>query len=161
MDDYVSKPVRSEDTIRQKWVQLTPEAPLHPASPAPTVIDAETFAALKALYDDEGQAFLVSLIEQFVQHAATQVDTLRVAATGDPTALERLACRLKSSSARIGALGMAELCRQLQTLGLTGTVAGAAGVVEELEGEFDRVRRALAQECSKQTTDGDHSPHRV
>ena len=97
----------------------------------------------------------------FVQHAATHVETLRIAATGDVTALERTARILKSSSTHTGALGMAELCQKLQDLGLTGTVAGAAELVEQLKGEFDRVRHTLAQECSKQTTDGDPSPRRV
>jgi signal transduction histidine kinase/CheY-like chemotaxis protein/HPt (histidine-containing phosphotransfer) domain-containing protein len=162
MDDYVSKPVKPDDlrAILRKWLQPPAEASSRP-DPAeasessssaleqaqPPALDAKTFAALKELSGDDDPSFLCGIIEQFVQDAMAQLDALRVAAAGDAEALERAAHSLKSSSAYIGALSMAELCRELQALGRAGTVVGAGVLIEQLACEFDRVRHALDQEC--------------
>ena len=49
----------------------------------------------------------------------------------------------------ISALGMAEMCRELQALGRAGSVAGSGVLVERLGGEFDRVRQALELEITR------------
>jgi signal transduction histidine kinase/CheY-like chemotaxis protein/HPt (histidine-containing phosphotransfer) domain-containing protein len=161
MDDYVSKPVQLDDlaAILRKWTPpttaaqsqplatATAEPPASPMAQVPT-LDPEAFAALKALEDDTDHTFLLEVVEQFVQDAAVHVATLQAAAaTGDVMALERAAHTLKSTSASVGALGMAALCRALQELGRAGSVAGAALYAEQLVGEFARVQQALAQEC--------------
>jgi HPt (histidine-containing phosphotransfer) domain-containing protein len=73
-------------------------------------------------------------------------------AAEDATALAHAAHTLKSSSANVGALGMAELCQELQVLGRAGSIVAAPPLVEQLACEFERVRQALAQEC--QSTSG-------
>ena len=49
----------------------------------------------------------------------------------------------------ISALGMAEMCRELQGLGRAGSVATSGVLVERLGGEFDRVRQELDLDASK------------
>jgi HPt (histidine-containing phosphotransfer) domain-containing protein len=66
--------------------------------------------------------------------------------TGNATALERAAHTLTSTSASIGALRMSALCGELQALGRTGSVAGAAERVTQLVTEFERVLQAIAEE---------------
>jgi HPt (histidine-containing phosphotransfer) domain-containing protein len=111
-------------------------------------LDAAAFAALQALGSDEDPQFLLEVVEQFVQDAATHIAALHAAAdTGDAVALERAAHTLKSTSANVGALGMTALCHELQVLGRMGSVAGAMGYIEQLVDEFERVQQALAQEC--------------
>jgi len=128
-----------------------PTVPLKPVGQVqPPALDAEAFAALKELYNDEDLTSLLSLIEVFIQDTTLHLDTLRPAvAADDAAALERTAHTLKSSSANVGALGMAALCRELQILGRAGSTAAAPAVVEQLLGEFDRVCQTLEQECRK------------
>jgi HPt (histidine-containing phosphotransfer) domain-containing protein len=161
MDDYLSKPVTAE-TLRmlvQRWLpEFTahtasgefPRPPgLPPAAPQPSPIDTDAFAALKALAGDDDPTFLPTLIEQFLQDATSYLDSMSQAAERDEaTALERAAHTLKSTSANLGALGMAGLCQQLQALGRTGTTTGAAALLDQLSDEFCRVRQCLTHECA-------------
>ena len=161
MDDYISKPVVAEEfnRILQKW---TPAAALCDAFSLPMSavslpvpdqalpIDAAAFAVLQALADEDDPTFMLTLVEEFLQDAPAYVAALYGAAEADDAAsLERAAHTLKSTSASLGALGMAALCQQLQELGHTGTVAGAAELLQQLTDEFMRVRQALVHACAQ------------
>jgi len=166
MDDYVSKPVQSKELVvtLRKWIQplegtfahavptvSEPTVLLEPVGQVqPPALDAEAFAALKELYNNADPGSLPSLVEAFIQDTAVHLDTLRQAvAADDAAALERTGHTLESSSANVGTLGMAALCRELQILGRAGSTAAAPAVVAQLLGEFDRVCQTLAQECRK------------
>ncbi len=106
-------------------------------------------AAVAALRDLGGEdtSFAHDLIETFVQDAIANMTALQAAAdTGNATALEHAAHSLTSTSASVGALRMSALCGELQALGRTGSIAGAAECVTKLATEFERVRQAIAQE---------------
>jgi two-component system sensor histidine kinase/response regulator len=163
MDDYVSKPIKVEDLVEmlRKWVKPASDASStvedeasSPASAtgqgaAPSVLDAQAFQALRALYGDEGSTALLHLIDIFIRDASTHVATMHGAVdSGDAKALERAAHSLISSSATIGARGMAELCRILQTMGGSGLIAGASPLVERLSVEFNRVQQAISEACA-------------
>jgi CheY-like chemotaxis protein len=165
-DDYVSKPVKSEDllAIVRKRVQSSrnPAAPLHPAlatpHPSPTApgqappsaLDAEAFAALKELYNDADSLALLQIFAQFIQDTSVRIDTLRAtAAADDALGLARAAHGLKSSSASLGALRMAALCQDIEQLGQAGTGVAALALVAQLASEFLRVQQALACERLK------------
>jgi two-component system, sensor histidine kinase and response regulator len=112
-------------------------------------LDAQAFIAVKELYDGEDSTALLSLTELFIRDAAAHIATLQAAIErNDAQALERAAHTLTSSSATIGALGMADLCGALQTLGRSGSVTGAGPLVEQLSAEFDRVQQAISQACA-------------
>jgi len=165
MDDYVGKPVQAPDLLAmlRKWTQSPVDTPAQLGTAAsaaglpwctpeaerpPSALDAEAFAALKDLGGKEDDAFLLDVITQFIQDAAAHLATLRTAIdTSDPTTLERAAHTLKSSSANVGALGMAALCHELQTLGRSGVTTEAAAHVERLTDEFARVCQALEHAC--------------
>ena len=63
-----------------------------------------------------------------------------------PEQLGRAAHNLKGSSHNLGARMMATLSAELETLGKSGTVEGAAELVTRLEQEYQRVCQALASE---------------
>ena len=67
-------------------------------------------------------------------------------ASEDAETLERSAHSLKSSSATLGALELAELCKELEQIGREAATDRAAEVFASLEMEFDRVRRALSDQ---------------
>lgn len=50
---------------------------------------------------------------------------------------------LKSSSAKVGALSLAELCKNLETFGRNNTIDGAAELLMKVEAEYTGVREAL------------------
>jgi HPt (histidine-containing phosphotransfer) domain-containing protein len=160
MDDYISKPVQARDLLMmlQKWLrpQEGTPAPAPASEPPgeavpplqPPALDARVFATLQELYGDEDPAALIDLIETFLQDTTGRLEALRQAViVDDATALERAAHALKSSSANLGALAMADLCRELQGLGRAGSTAGSPALVAQLVDEFERVRQALTQAC--------------
>jgi HPt (histidine-containing phosphotransfer) domain-containing protein len=116
----------------------------------PPALDAEAFAALKELYKDEDSPALLEILAQFIRDASMRIATLRVtAATDDALGLARAAHGLKSSSASMGALGMAALCQEIEQLGQAGTGAAALATVAQLASEFLRVQQALEYERLK------------
>jgi CheY-like chemotaxis protein/HPt (histidine-containing phosphotransfer) domain-containing protein len=161
MDDYISKPVKAEDlaNILQQWVQPTnPSAissdgmlsqpPLTDTPSVSSALDTQAFIALRELCGPENSAFLQDLVAAFFRDSEAHIAAIRHAiATNDVEALERTAHLLKSSSANVGALGMAELCRTLQMLARTRTLSAAPPLAEQLAHEFSRVKQALQHEC--------------
>lgn len=57
----------------------------------------------------------------------------------------RAAHSLKSSSATIGAVGLAEMCRRLEMAGRDGALNDAPKMVREIEAEFSRVCTVLTR----------------
>jgi HPt (histidine-containing phosphotransfer) domain-containing protein len=57
---------------------------------------------------------------------------------------------LKSISGNLGAMMLAEFCRELETMGRAGTTENAIPLLSVFEDEYERVREALSEELSKQ-----------
>lgn len=109
------------------------------------VLDGPTLEALFESVGDNSE-FLAELIDTYVADAPAQVASLRAALeAGDVEALVRPAHTLKSSSASLGALGLAEQCRQLEHAARDGSLGGAADAVEAIAAEVDRVATALEE----------------
>jgi len=68
---------------------------------------------------------------------------------GDGDGLRKAAHTLKSSSANIGALGLADLCRELERIGRQGKLENIEQVLSELEKEYHRVLAALQKEATR------------
>lgn len=106
-------------------------------------IDREAFARLSDITGDD-PAFLAELVETYLEDGAAQVAALREAvASGDPAAVVRPAHTLKSSSASIGALPLAEHCRQLEADARQGAVPDLGDRVAAIVTAFEAVRQAL------------------
>jgi HPt (histidine-containing phosphotransfer) domain-containing protein len=88
--------------------------------------------------------FMTELIDTYAVDAPAQLDGLRAGlAADDPDALVRPAHTLKSSSASLGALELAERCRQLEASAKSGSLDGAAASIAAIEAEVGRVIDAL------------------
>lgn len=84
------------------------------------------------------------LLRTFLVDSAQRVDA--IAATvqaADADALRRAAHSFKGSAGNMGAIAVAELCRQLEELGRSGTTAGAAELVAQLRREFAAVEQEV------------------
>ena len=103
-------------------------------------------ATIESLMDSVGgdAEFLAALIDTYVADAPQQLETLNASlAAGDVAGLVRPAHTLKSSSASLGALVLAERCRQLELSANAGSLDGARESIEGIAGELVRVVAAL------------------
>jgi HPt (histidine-containing phosphotransfer) domain-containing protein len=67
----------------------------------------------------------------------------------DASSVESLAHALKGSSASMGACGMVSICEKLEAAGNARDLKYTLGLLDHLEAEFERVRRALEEENKK------------
>ncbi len=148
MDDYLSKPVRSEELAaalsRCQPLAAALQTPAQTeAAPVATSQDEEVLDAeiLSQFREAMGEDFMPELIEAYVQDSQALTEAMQNAlAGGDDEALRRAAHTLKSNSASVGATRLAALCRELEQSGLTDE---AADRVQHVAIERDKVRRAL------------------
>ena len=168
MDDYITKPVRSDvvAAVLERWVAGSvpggdasePETPsLESAAPPPDDVgtgasddeatdplDPAQIELLRSLDDGDG-AVLGEVIDQYLtQTAHGRRELVRVVDEGDPHGFERLAHTLKGASANVGAAGLAAICADMESLGRAARLDAAAVLVERFDAEFGRVRDALA-----------------
>jgi CheY-like chemotaxis protein len=167
MDDYVSKPIRVEELVAalERCQPTRPEvsrgapAPVARAeegrrevSPIPAgragtpsagAIDPTAFDRLTATM---GARFTAELIDTFFEDARELIAAMRRALTEtDLDGFRRAAHSLKSNSATLGATGLAELARELETLARARSLAGAEERLGRLAGEYEAVARALEE----------------
>jgi PAS domain S-box-containing protein len=156
MDDYVAKPIRVEELVAaldrsRPRGDAGSRAPSDSGrAPAPTgaggpglpgAIDRATFDRLTATMD---AAFVAELIDTFVEDAGALIATIRRALAGaDRDAFRRAAHSLKSTSESLGAAGLADLARDLETLGRSGVLSDVGDRIERLAAQYDLVRRDL------------------
>jgi PAS domain S-box-containing protein len=163
MDDYVTKPINAADlsNLLDRWLHVEggPEAngdaagdpngsaedpPDNGEPPGTPILDPEVLDGLRALDEDGSDDLLEELAGIFLDDAPPRIDALkRALEDDDPVTLERSAHALKGSSANMGAHGMTALCDELQNLGSSGNLSGAADLISALEKEWERVRTEL------------------
>jgi len=140
------------DAKRAAGGRETPAAS-RPASPGPRAagpededdpIDMKTLESMRSIGQDGGNDLMARAVHLYLQTSPEQVRELHGAVgRNEAAALNRLAHSLKSSSAMIGALRLAELCRNLEAQARGDSLESAAERVTEIEAEFARVVRAL------------------
>lgn len=109
-------------------------------------LDPAGFAHLLEITGDDLE-FVDELIDTYLEDASVQLGAMRSAAeASDVAALVRPAHSLKSSSANVGAMALAEACRSLEADGRSGNVPEAATRVEACARALDLVRAALLAE---------------
>lgn len=99
--------------------------------------DELALARIRRLTRPDGSPMLEHAIELFLTTAGETLAAFRTAsASGDADALRFGAHKLKSGCANLGAKSMADLCRQLEELGRSGSVQGAESLIEAIEEEL-------------------------
>ncbi len=150
-DDFLTKPVRMA-TLDQALRQWTGDLERAAApSPEPSgsgsdPLDPETVEDLR----DLGDAAFGQLYEKYLASLGPAVTAIAEAADAgrwaeeDEDSVPRLAHRLKGSSAAMGALGLADLCRSLQEAP-DGASPDVVAALAGLPGEARRVEEAVAR----------------
>jgi HPt (histidine-containing phosphotransfer) domain-containing protein len=88
--------------------------------------------------------FLVELIDSFLEDAPQLLAELdHNLRKDDSSGVNRVAHSLKSNGADFGATTFALLCKDLEMVGRSGTLNGAANMAAQIVDEYGRVERAL------------------
>ena len=113
-------------------------------------LDAVDMAVLKGFEEvqDEGEPdLIVELIDLYLEDAPRKMASMQEAVAGaDEVSLRRAAHSLKGSSASLGAFGVAALCEELEHVSKADSFRSAVALLNRLESESARVRRAFAAE---------------
>ncbi len=173
MDDYLSKPFTSEQlrSVMARW--LTPErdeAPVpeserqrepepcaeHHGAATPfernSVLDRKVLDSIRAMDGEGGTAFLHALAVKYEGAAGKALAEAREAIElVHAERVRKAAHGLKSSSANLGALTLAALCKDLEQNARAGVLDPAPALLGKIETEYARVRTALALECGEST----------
>jgi CheY-like chemotaxis protein len=169
MDDYVSKPIRVEelvaalsksrplDTGQELEILATPTAEPGVAGTGPkldkavpsSAPDADVLdtAALENLLSVLGGEFeyLAELIDSFLEDAPQLLAELhQFVQAGDSAGVRRVAHSLKSNGADFGATTFSNLCKELEMMGKSGALDGAADLAAQIGAEYEKVEAALA-----------------
>jgi two-component system, sensor histidine kinase and response regulator len=160
MDDYVSKPIVLEtfaaalDRGLSAGLKTIPLNSKRAAGESPNIqketakaLCKETLERLKELGSEMGPLFFPQLLETFVHDTVNRLAALQSAiASGETKTLAQEAHTLKGGSLTIGAHAMADICQQLEGLGMAQSVEGAKGHLAKLQDEFKRVKNEIDKE---------------
>jgi two-component system, sensor histidine kinase and response regulator len=150
MDDYLAKPVRSEEleAALQRWI---PSSGRHRPSAHRSVGETEGAPVLDlSVLESRGGVRkeepdqLARIVGMFLEDVPTRIEALRRAVqAGDAQKVEEVAYLLKGGSGYMGAVRMVKICAGLQELGTSGELSRAPELLDALEEEFERVHPAL------------------
>ena len=93
-----------------------------------------------------GEEFFRDVVEAFCDNTAMLIDALQQdIASGDMVGADHSAHALIGSRKNMGALGIVDICRQLQGFVRENNAGEAVLYLTQLRHEFDLARRELAQ----------------
>jgi len=93
---------------------------------------------------DEFNAFLADMLDTFFQYAPELiVDLKRAISSNDPRMFMFAAHKLKSNVKTFGAQTLAEIACEMESMGMQGTLDGAAEMVTSCETEYKKLNTNL------------------
>jgi HPt (histidine-containing phosphotransfer) domain-containing protein len=117
------------------------------ADEATDPLDRGVLQGLRELGDAD---LLSELVDLFLEDVPPQLEALREAVkSGDASSVERVTHALKGSCANMGAVGMVDICAELEDVGHSGKLGRVPMLVERLRAEFGCVRQALLATMKK------------
>jgi CheY-like chemotaxis protein len=167
MDDHLGKPFTREAlfaTLR-RWLRspLAPsdDAAMQPAAevpatgpaapdPAAELLDRGTLDALRALPARGTQSMLSRIAATYLSDSERLLDAIeRAIEAGQAAELARAAHAWRSCNGNLGALGLMNLCRELETCARAGDLAAAHALLAQLRELYGRVGEELRGELRK------------
>lgn len=145
MDDYLSKPIRLE-ALKRALSQCQFRFPLL-VSPPEVPLNCCASSETRDVAADQDTE-LTDTISCYLNDARRLVQTIQLAiAQRDALSLQQATHALKSTSAAVGATGLADLCQELETCARVGNLDQAS--IRQLEAEYDRVQASLHMELQQ------------
>jgi CheY-like chemotaxis protein/HPt (histidine-containing phosphotransfer) domain-containing protein len=179
MDDYLSKPFVQEQlqAMLLRWLPMHGDEAAQEqerstfddrrSDPAPRTsipgprtsnsqfgaevsIDPRAWESIRSLQRPGQPDMLNKVIDKDLSSSRQLLDTMRAAVPqGDAGSLHRTAHSLKSSSATLGALRLAALCKEAEAMGRTNMLNGMPALWEKIESEYALVQEALMDELNQ------------
>ncbi len=157
MDRYLSKPFTS-DQLYQVLESCVPEN--EPADAAvkiedavldrqalgriDAVLDRQALGRIRALHRPGGPNLLAKVLGLYSSSSLALTDAMRTAAlSNDAESVRQAAHALKSSSANVGAMAFADLCKDVEVAAAEGKLEQARTLVDGLLTEHKKVLQAL------------------
>jgi signal transduction histidine kinase/CheY-like chemotaxis protein len=167
MDDYLTKPYTSEQLHSILTLFLQPDAAVQSADPeaqtgqqdpigtlseSESPVDSSVFDELSKLQKPGAPNIVEKVIYLYLENSRELKDKLHDAVNNANAALVRESAHaLKSSSANVGANGLADLCKHLEIMGRQDNLSDAPTIHERFEREYARVVAALKLEVASST----------
>ncbi|HEY9825160.1 MAG TPA: Hpt domain-containing protein, partial [Stenomitos sp.] len=119
-------------------------------SEVPMLIDPSTLDEIsKIAGPQEAAALMAELYEVYAEDAPLRLQALEVAITAaDAEALRKAAHAFRSGSLNLGAVQVGQICRELENLGKSGSVTGAAELYATLTETVKQTLVALEHQCN-------------
>ncbi|MBN3910601.1 MAG: PAS domain S-box protein [Nostoc sp. NMS1] len=176
MDDYISKPIQLQKLAqalskcpRQRslevtsifkqdkimYLELQPSQNIIQEGQNQTLksakIDAKMLQSLRDIVRGDRVVF-AELIKCYLTETPRLVQDISTAiATRDAQTIWKAAHQLKSSSASIGAIALAQLCKVLEAQGRSSELENTRELLSQLYQEYEQVKTALEKELAKET----------
>jgi signal transduction histidine kinase/HPt (histidine-containing phosphotransfer) domain-containing protein len=148
MDDCLAIPFETAQLlgVLARWLpspdDLEATAKTRIPPEAVTTLEFGAIEEIRALARDDGQALLEKVLGLYCESVPQMLISMQEAARrGDCIALQRAAHALRTSSQNVGALRLAQLCRDVESGARTGVIRFDR--LSALEFEFDSVRSKL------------------
>jgi HPt (histidine-containing phosphotransfer) domain-containing protein len=114
--------------------------------PESDLLDPRMLDAIRQL-DDGATGLLAQVVRMYFEAAPELLAKLRRGLDhGDYDLIRQAAHSLKSASANLGAVGLADLCKRVECAARGGTLGPDTPRAHELEAEYRRVQTALERE---------------
>ncbi|HUP86522.1 MAG TPA: response regulator [Acidimicrobiales bacterium] len=148
MDDVLTKPLREQDLIRivNRWLDPVGEAPSPLSSiDGQVLVDRSVVDELVSLDPTGEQEVLAPLVELFLTGIDHRLGQVRAAAQAEDAANMSVAAHsLRGSCLQFGLGAAAELAGTIEDRAKSGSIAGAAALVQRLEALLAQSTRELA-----------------
>ena len=145
MDRYLSKPFTSDQLFQvlESFGSDTIQ-PVSVVKNESTVLDQQALGRIRALHRPGARNLLAKVVGLYFSSSLALTDALRTAVSSDDTTgIRQAAHALKSSSANVGAMAFAELCRDVEMAAVEGRLAEARVLVDRLLEAHKQVLEAL------------------
>ena len=161
MDDFLSKPYTREGllSMASKWLELSAKVVIQPVlAQNPNVETSQDIVPIavhadnpidieKAIEEFEGdKQFLSEVIEGFTMEVIEQIGTIRKALScGDAETVRNVAHSIKGGAANITAKALSRVAFELEIKGKIKELNGAGEIVDNLEREFETLRKFIQE----------------
>lgn len=109
------------------------------------VLDADVLQDIRDLMEED----FADLVRTFLSDSAALLGEIAQGlAQGDAALVHRAAHKLKASASSLGAVGLSEQARELETLGRADALSGADARLAAAQDQFRVVKEALEQTIS-------------
>jgi PAS domain S-box-containing protein len=144
MDDYLAKPVTSEEIQRtlERWgqIRMARKKGWDPKLPSDIGIYPPQIAELEAI----DKNLLSQMIDLFLEQTPQLIRELKeVLQRGDALNIVKTAHRLKGSSLNLGILSLAGLCKKIEMKGQNKDLSEMSSLIRQLEEDYERVHLEL------------------